>query len=553
MPASSTRRQTAHVLLELHEQRNLEGLRALATNLFARRLPEGSIAVLIDDGAARDWSVELSQGPGCPLQQGRRARREAWTATGLVRHTMSFRGMAIGELQLLPGPDRDEGDDWLPEFVEHYAAAVAKLKLDVAASTMIDHYCAGLQAFQEGVVLFQETDRDVTAARFLQLTTSLLRAKHAALLTYARVGEPASGLRLDQVLGVPDALVENMRAADGEWWPLRHLEGPPVLHGPDDPSFPHLEGPGAVAAVANVVTCPVRYHGVTAGLALVFNVEHADLDVDLKLSTLQGLCELGAALLHRFQLEGEAVFAKQLETQLAIAANIQARLLPAEPPRSPEWQCAWSSRPSRSIGGDYVDLLDGEDDGVLAIVADVSGHGIESALLAASARAHYRALAQRLPPGGALACLNRELHGEVGATGMFVTAAAVRLAADGRSLLVASAGHNPTLLYRAATGAVVRIDASGPPLGFLRDASFGESRHELEPGDVIVLYSDGITEAIGEGEEMFGEDRLEAVLVAFATQTPDAILRHILTAVDAFTGRSSLGDDASVVVFKARP
>lgn len=539
----------AQALVELHEPRSLAELNACMENYLLRLLPDASIAVLIDDCGRSDWSVELVRGGGCPLRVATRSPRDGWQCEGLQHHALAFRGLPIGEMLVLQtGEPYDQ-----PSFdalLAHYAAALATLKLEAASLTLVDHYCAGLQAFEEGVVLFQEKNRDVTAARFLQLATNLLGVNHAALLAFARVGDQASELRVDQLLGVPEMLIDAMVAANGADWPRIKIDDPPTLYRRDSADFPFASpGPGDV--VHTVVTCPLRYHGITAGIALLFNVEPDEGSLDLKLSTLRRLGELGAALLHRLQLEGEAIFAKELETQLAIAATIQARLLPAEPPRNRKWTCAWSSRPSQSIGGDYLDLFDGPGESILAIIADVSGHGINSALLATSARAHFRALAPRTSPAEAMMRLNQELHREVGATGMFVTGVALSLAADGRSMRLASAGHNPVFVYRASSRHIEAIGASGPPLGFVAAVDYENAECELAPGDIVLLYSDGLTEATNASEEMFGEDRMTERLLAHAGSDPEAIMASILAAVDDFTGRvGCLSDDASIAVIK---
>ena len=185
------------------------------------------------------------------------------------------------------------------------------------------------------------------------------------------------------------------------------------------------------------------------------------------------------------------------------------------------------------------------------MVADVSGHGINSALLMTSARAHFRALAGRMTPAQALVRLNEEMHREVGSTGMFVTGAALRLADDGRSLVFASAGHNPMFVVRPTTRSVEQLESSGPPLGFLPQAEYTDRRLTLSPGDVVVLYTDGITEAVdAQQEEMFGEDRLAATVLQVVERDPDAILAHVLQAVERFAGRTTYDDDASLVVLK---
>ncbi|MEZ5965730.1 MAG: PP2C family protein-serine/threonine phosphatase [Planctomycetota bacterium] len=557
MPAPPRRRPLdALALVRLHEQRTLDALRNLVTRLLAQAMPGASVATLVDDGEGADWAVELALGPDCPLRNQTRVPRDAWQAPGLDRIEMTFRGMPIGEVQILGatgGDDEGASHDapWLRGFVDHYAAALAKLKLDAASTATVDHYCAGLQAFQEGVVLFREQDPEVTSARFLQLAATLLHAHHATLLAFDRIGDPGSNLRADQILGVPETLAAELLAERGGTWVLDRIASVPEVHCPGDETFPRWSEDSTGRAVVNMITCPLVYHGVKAGLAVFFNVDPGDSNLALKLSTLRGLGELGAALLHRIQLEGEAIYAKGLETQIAIAASIQSRLLPSLAPSNPHWQCAWSSEPSQSIGGDYLDLLDGPCDSVLAILADVSGHGINSALLAASTRAHYRALAPFACPCDALARLNEEILQEVGSTGMFATAVAVSLAADGRAARISSAGHNPTLILRAATKTVEQIDANGPPLGFVPGIDYENSDVALAPGDVLLLYSDGITEATDAADDMFGEERLIECLRAAADHDARTILDAVLGAMDQFIGSPrSRNDDVSIAVFK---
>ncbi len=548
MTPSQAAANEAEILLRLHMPRTLPALREAMNDLLDGLLPEASLAVLVEDQGDGQVAVELARGAQCTLVAQTRVAANAWNLPGLQRRPLAYKGHPIGEVLVLHHEPIGNVVG-LGALLDHYAAAVANLKLDTAALSMVDHYCAGLQAFEEGVILFQETDRDVTAARFLKLVASLLGANHGALLTYARVGDTASELGTDQVLGVPDSLISAMR--EGDDWAACQVEQAAAVHRRAGDTFPRLPVDGPAAVLQNIVSCPLRYHGISAGVALIFNVDADDPGIELKLATLRGLGELGAALLHRIQLEREAVFAKQLETQLGIAATIQARLLPSRPPSNHNWHCAWRSRPSQSIGGDYLDLFDTPDGSISAIVADVSGHGINSALLMTSARAHFRAVAGELSPASALMRLNAEVYNEVGSTGMFMTAAAMRLSADGRSLVFTSAGHNSVFLYRHAARSFEWLESSGPPLGFIAEPHYADLEVSVAPGDVIVLYSDGITEAVdAQQEEMFGEERLAAAIMRSVEREPEVILASVLQVVERFAGRSNYDDDASIVVLK---
>ncbi len=539
-------------LLDLHLPRTLDGLREAVATILHRRLGGASCVAAFHRVEGAGATIELRFGPACPANLEIGDLTSIWADATPQRLPLSYRGAPIGELVA-----RDVSDDahgWLEEFAAHYATAHANLQLDQAALASAAHYYVGLQTFQDGVVLFQEPSLDVTAARFLQLCSGVLSAPAAALLVNTTIGTEKITLALDQVFGIPEALVKELKTTTGAWWPQSIASQPAQLHvRGENEQIGTLAAAATPAVLRNIVSCPVQYHGVAAGLALLFNVDADDPNFDLKLANLRSLGSLGAALIHRHYLEQDAVRAKLIETQLEVAANIQARLLPSAPPRNSKWQYSWVSRQSSSIGGDYLDLFDGLQGTVQAIVADVSGHGINSALLMTSARAHYRAMAPQMGPAAALSKLNFEVIREVGNTGMFVTGAAMELSADGRRLRFCSAGHNPVMLFRAATKQIELLESSGPPMGFVSEDGYIDQDVAVGPGDVVLLYTDGFTEAVDKsGEEMFGEDRLAEALRKHGHLDALQILGQVVRTIDRFTGRpGSYDDDASMAVVKA--
>lgn len=539
-------------LLDLHLPRTLDGLRKAVGGVLQRRLAGASCVAAIHHVEGEGATIELRFGPACPTHLEATALATLWADTTPHRLTLNYRGTPIGELVARDVPD--EARAWLEAFATHYATAHANLQLDQAALASAEHYYIGLQTFQDGVVLFQEPSLDVTAARFLQLCSSVINAPAAALLVNTTIGTEKITLALDQVLGIPETLVKELKTTAGAWWPQSIASQPAQLHVRGEGGrIGTLAESATPAVLRNIVSCPVHYHGVAAGLTLLFNVDAEDSHLDLKLANLRSLGSLGAALIHRHYLEQDAVRAKLIETQLEVAANIQARLLPSAPPRNSKWQYSWVSRQSSSIGGDYLDLFDGLQGTVQAIVADVSGHGINSALLMTSARAHYRAMAPQMGPAAALSKLNFEVIREVGNTGMFVTGAAMELSADGRRLRFCSAGHNPVMLFRAATKQIELLESSGPPMGFVSEDGYVDQEVVVEPGDVVLLYTDGFTEAVDKtGEEMFGEDRLAEALRKHGHLDALQILGQVVRMIDRFTGRpGSYDDDASMAVIKA--
>jgi sigma-B regulation protein RsbU (phosphoserine phosphatase) len=409
-------------------------------------------------------------------------------------------------------------------------------------------------------VLFQEQEPAAVTARLLSLASSMAQATASALYVLEEAGNRASSLRLEQVFGMPESLLAQLRGVDGCAWPDVLLDAP--VHLATRRGDPAAEGPavpmGMLAPdcvpplLQSLVVVPLRYHGVHSGVCLLFNPALDAARTGELLGRLQSFGQLGAALLHRLSLEALAANSRTFARELEIAEVIQGRLQPQGPPRTDEYDFAWSTIAAKSIGGDYLDVLMSDLGDVYVAVADASGHGVNSALLMSSFRANYRASAPWLEPEDLAAALNKEVVHEVGATGMFVTGALVRLERDTRRLAACSAGHNPMLLYRAATGRIDELASNGPPLGFVARPIFDATHDQLARGDVLVLYTDGLTEATDGALEMFGEERLCAVLRQHAADGAAAVLAAIRQALVAFTGRDRHDDDVSVVVVKAR-
>lgn len=243
---------------------------------------------------------------------------------------------------------------------------------------------------------------------------------------------------------------------------------------------------------------------------------------------------------------------KRLDAQLELARAVQARLIPdGSPARLPvEVDGFWL--PTRAVGGDYYDILPFADGSACLLIADVSGKGPAAALVMVMMRTLARSHAARFSdPGDLLAFLNDAMAGELDVYS-FITAACLRIGADG-ACRVANGGHNPTLLFRASTGAVEQFPSDQPPLGIARGQKFDIRTFEIKPDDRILLYTDGATEAKDERGEFFGEERLRASFAAsarggvpatLAGLKEDIFLRHCRTAPEA----AALHDDATLVV-----
>ncbi len=238
---------------------------------------------------------------------------------------------------------------------------------------------------------------------------------------------------------------------------------------------------------------------------------------------------------------------ERLEGELDLARQIQARLLPGDIPPVPMTDVAGLSVPARHVGGDYYDLIPVGPHRVALIVADVSGKGIPAALLMSSFRASLLSRdLEREGPAHTLTRLNAFLHRSV-EPGRFVTAfLAVLDASDGR-LSYANAGHDPPILIRGDEEPQFLRDG-GLILGLFGDSVYQQSEIRLERGDLLALYTDGVTEARNEEDEFWGLERLIASLQQYRNEDCRSILREILGDVRSFAGERGQSDDITLLL-----
>jgi sigma-B regulation protein RsbU (phosphoserine phosphatase) len=241
-----------------------------------------------------------------------------------------------------------------------------------------------------------------------------------------------------------------------------------------------------------------------------------------------------------------------------LASQIQKSLLPAQPPAIPGLALAAVCRYCDATGGDSYDILpfDGPKAGLVGLaVGDVTGHGLEAALLMTTARALLRPRAAAPgTPGEVLADVNRELARDTMGSGRFMTLFYLELDPKTGCAAYARAGHDPAMAWDPATGRVTELTCRGMILGATDDARYETGRVDgLAPGTVLLIGSDGLWEARNADDAMFGKDRTRDVLAAAAPHGPDAVCRALMAALDAFRGEVALADDVTLLAVALLP
>ncbi len=292
--------------------------------------------------------------------------------------------------------------------------------------------------------------------------------------------------------------------------------------------------------------------GETVGAMVIDGGTEALASGTRRANILSGIASQTAMAIVNAQLAEEAVVRQRLEQELRVARRIQESFLPERCPTLPGWQIAAFWRSARQVGGDFYDfvpLRDGSDRLGIAI-ADVADKGVPAALFMAMSRTLLRAVAI----GGrsaseALMRTNDLILGDV-RSDLFVTIFYVVLDPLTGQIGFANAGHNPPLLARAGGTAPEYLSRHGIALGVMPDITLDEQSLCLQPGDVLALYTDGVTEALNEAGEEFGVQLLEQCVVENAGGSADDIVQAIRAALRAHVGDEPPFDDVTLVVVK---
>ncbi|HEY5839428.1 MAG TPA: GAF domain-containing SpoIIE family protein phosphatase, partial [Pyrinomonadaceae bacterium] len=314
-----------------------------------------------------------------------------------------------------------------------------------------------------------------------------------------------------------------------------------------DPRF--MGGTVVLQGVRSVLAVPL---GVGEN---VFGIIYADSPIaegrftEDHLKVLTTLASVAAIRVENARLTEEQFERERLERELQVASEIQQRFQPASAPQVPGYELQGISFPCYEIGGDYYDFIHKRNGNLVVALGDVSGKGTSAALLMSSLHAAVHA---QFDTHGSLAetisSINRYLVESIPAN-RFVTLFYADLNPKTGELAFLNAGHNPPLIVHAS-GTMEQLAAGGLPLGIMADADFREGRTTLNPGDVLVIYSDGVSEATSPTGEEFGPTRLYEAVARNLDASAAGIRDRIESALTKFAQGTPAGDDITMVIVK---
>jgi len=372
-----------------------------------------------------------------------------------------------------------------------------------------------------------EANRDLLARRLRQMGHVVETAGNGREALERMRAEAFDLVLLDVMMPEMDGLevLEELRADDA----LRMI---PVLM------------VSAVQEIESVVHCIER--GATDYLPKPFNV------VLLK-------ARVESSLEKKRLRDREQLYAKSLERELEIGRNIQASFLPRVLPQPPGWEVAARLRPARQVGGDFYDAFELPGGALVFLLADVCDKGVGAALFMAVFRSLIRVTAERIAAAGApraavvrdtIAPINEFVTKTHGDANMFATIFAAVLDPATGALAWLNAGHEPPVLRRA-DGSLLRLLPTGPAVGLLPGLTFEAREERFAAGDLLLVFSDGITEARNVVGAFFGEERLLSLVAGAAPA--GALLESIDESVRAFAGDAEPSDDVSMLAVRRVP
>jgi sigma-B regulation protein RsbU (phosphoserine phosphatase) len=289
------------------------------------------------------------------------------------------------------------------------------------------------------------------------------------------------------------------------------------------------------------------------GMLVVSNVKVRNGNTE---TTLQ--LEVLSALLMFFLLSLELADKVVMKRDLEIAREIQTWLVPSQPPEVPGGEIAFATRPQNSVAGDYYDafyptLSAAEGGKLMLVVADVAGKSVPAALLMATLQASLRTVAgEDAPLADLVARLNRYASAHSLDGLRFTTAILGQYDPGTRRLEYVNAGHNVPVLRRA-DATLEKLDVGGGvPLGINSASTYATATVELRPGDVLILYTDGVVEAFNQAGEEFGNERWFAAIRGLPAGSAQESLQYLMKRVDEFVGATRQSDDITCLIFRCR-
>jgi sigma-B regulation protein RsbU (phosphoserine phosphatase) len=296
---------------------------------------------------------------------------------------------------------------------------------------------------------------------------------------------------------------------------------------------------------------PMQIQGKVKGLIIlgkrVNNLEYSDYDVEF----IYSVGSLAIISLENRRLFKEALEKQKLEEELEFARDIQQNLLPSQIPPTNNFDIAAINLPSKQVGGDYFDIIKVDEGKYIIAIADVSGKGIPASLLMANMQAFLQVISkQNIDIATATALIN-DLITQNTSDGRFITFFWGLLDDNEKKLTYVNAGHNPPILVRQ--NKIIRLSEGGIILGVMKTIMpYNSNSIDLESGDKIILFTDGVSEAMNPYSEEFSENRLEQIAINTSSLSAAETMNNIRKEIEEFVQGAPQSDDLTMLIISVK-
>jgi len=431
-------------------------------------------------------------------------------------------------------------------IAEHLGLALFNVQMHEETSRRHQNDLTKLSLMSRAGDVIRSIELDAVLAKLMELALAAVEAEVGCIVLCG-----SHGPEVKVEWGLDRDILSHLHVADGrELADAVITDGKPVM-ATDVPHDASVRADGRAEAAQSLLAVPLATRERILGCLIVARGEgggFAERDLEL-LSVTTGLSSnaIENALLHRTEVERE-----RLEAELRLAGEVQKGLLPAEVPRVDGIECAATVWPCDDAGGDYYDFMRLDEHRLAFCVGDATGHGIGAAFITTTARACLRArIGSELDLGALFGEVSHLLEDDF-ADGKFITMFLGVFDSRDRAISYVSAGHDTGLLYRPASGTFDELEATGAPLGIFPGLTYESARTApLEPGDFLVVKTDGITESEDPSGEQFGEPRLRASMQSHRGNAPAEIVQALYDDVVAYRATTSQADDITILTLRA--
>ncbi|MEO7932466.1 MAG: GAF domain-containing SpoIIE family protein phosphatase [Chthoniobacterales bacterium] len=325
-----------------------------------------------------------------------------------------------------------------------------------------------------------------------------------------------------------------------------------IINDPSDPRLASLRD--TTLHTSAILVVPMTYRGQLLGVLALANGSQATPFNEADFGVFKSIAEQSAFALYNAIVYYEASEKKRLDRDLHIARDIQRILLPSSSPQIEGYEICGLNIPAKQVSGDYFDYIPVNDQQTGVAIADVSGKGIPASLIMAMCRSVLRSQAPaNTSAADVLHKVNRQLFPDI-KEDMFISMAYLLLTAGSNHVILSRAGHDAPMLYRAKDRTIERLNPRGMALGIdsggVFDRVTADFEFDLETGDCIVLYTDGVTEALDDEGLEFGMEKMNLAIQSSAPQGAAAILRRLTDEITEFAGNQPQNDDITLIAIR---